>query len=303
MRSFIYCLLFGFLSSCQTTAQNDLPVNVPQAVKDYYADGKAELSRYELVQQRYGEARKGEIVQIYVAEDFLTDKQVKNESRKKKNTTWVLKRIETRDFNTGIYDYHMMSSAFTSFDPKKHPHSLKVSCSAQEWCGTTYSQLNRKGAQYELTLHSYFEKEADQKTKIDKGITEEELYTRMRFGPEFLPKGTINLIPSQIVSRFLHLPARSYATQASLKKYTGDAFGEAELLSYTLETVKLNRKLTIYFENEFPYSIVGWTDSYESGSGNEPLVTRATRTHLIKEAYWQLNASADTVHRKKLGLD
>lgn len=37
---------------------------------EYWFQGKAEISSYDLTQYRYGEAREGEAVMIFVTEDF-----------------------------------------------------------------------------------------------------------------------------------------------------------------------------------------------------------------------------------------
>ena len=58
---------------------------------DYWYAGKAEITRYELQQARYGELRKGDAVLIFVTEDFLTDKQVKYEFGDSGKATSVLK--------------------------------------------------------------------------------------------------------------------------------------------------------------------------------------------------------------------
>ena len=46
---------------------------------NYWTQGKAEVNVYELSQNRYKENHSGNVVSIFVTEDFLTEKQVKNE--------------------------------------------------------------------------------------------------------------------------------------------------------------------------------------------------------------------------------
>lgn len=125
---------------------------------NYWFQGKAEISSFDLVQYRYGEAREGEAVLIFVTEDFSRKKQVKLDEPEKagRDKMSVLKMNQTRDFVTGIYPYHMMLSAFTPTQEKSY--GLKFTASSQEWCGQTFTQLNKNGeASYQGKLFSYFE--------------------------------------------------------------------------------------------------------------------------------------------------
>ena len=78
-----------------------------QAFKDYWYQGKAEITSYKLEQARYGEMRDGNAVLIYVTEDFLPEVQVKADRQNAKNIP-VLKLNSTKNFNTGIYPYSIM---------------------------------------------------------------------------------------------------------------------------------------------------------------------------------------------------
>ena len=302
MKKVFFALSLLTIVSCQSNAQKSEALKVDQNIIDYWSDGTAELNSYDLEQMRYGELRRGTHMQIFVAEDFLTKKQVKNESYKNKNSAWVLKRIETRQFLTGIYQYNMFTSAFTPFDVFHHPHSLKVSSSSQEWCGTTYAQLNYKDKSYDYQLHSYFEKEADDKTEIKNALTEEEILTKIRFGESHLPKGTFNIIPSQIVTRFLHLPLKSYKAKAVISKYQGQEF-ETKTKVYTLDIPDLKRTLKVFYTEDAPHTILGWDDSYMNPFGKDTITSTARLKKQLKEKYWQRNSNADQHLRLELGLD
>lgn len=290
----LWAFIFQQNACAQTRSENADP-----EIQAYWSDGLAELSKFDLTQYRYGEARQSELIQVFVAEDFLVDKQVKNESYTNDNSTRVLKRIETRNFNTGIYTYNVYASSFTAFNQSKYPHTLKISASSQEWCGVSYSQLNRKNNGYDYILHSYFEDEADTKSFIKDGISEEELFSRIRLSPDKLPEGNFKSIPSQIYSRFMHLPATSYRSTGKVEKYTGNEFEGEDLLRYTVNTPSLNRSIEIFFEKKSPHIIVGWAET-DTRSNNK---TVARLTHQIKEAYWQLNGNDAAKWRTKLGLD
>jgi len=293
-------LIVTFFSNCkESIAQSN---NNPILTQKYWSDGLAEVSRYELSQNRYNNIHSGHIIQVFVSEDFLTDKQVKNESYTSKKSTAILKRIETRHFNTGIYDYNMFSSAFTPYDIQKHPKAIKITSSSQEWCGTTFTQLNSTKKGYKHTINSYFEGEGDKVSEINNAVSEEELFTKLRMNPKLLPLGQFKLIPSSIVSRLLHLKATSYKTNGSMIDYSGSDFDGKNLKSYVISTPQLNRKVEIVFESQAPYKIVGWTDTYPSVFDQKPRTTIAKLTHQIKEAYWGLNSKQDQNKRKLLGL-
>jgi len=290
-------------SICFLYSQSEINIEAETSIKEYWSDGKAEVASYDLLQYRYGELRKGKLVQVMVPEDFLTDKQVKNESNKRKNSARVLKRIETRQFNTGIYQYNMSTSSFTPVDNEKHGKSIKLSASSQEWCGSTYAQFNKKGDNYKATLHSYFEKEADQEKLIKNAFLEEEFYTLIRINPSDIAIGKLNIIPSQVVSRFLHLPLRSYSALISTGDYSGKDFKGDNQQYLSIEYPELKRNLTIVYKSESPHLITGWIDSYPSPFTGEIQSSKAVLKTHIKQPYWNLNSTSDADWRGTLGLD
>ena len=115
----------------------------------YWYQGKAELTSYELDQARYRDNHPGEVVLIQVTEDFLTDKQVKNDHYKNPNSIPILKTNLMKKFTTGLYDYSIMNSVFTSVDPAYGIKTLKTTFSSQDWCGQSFLQANLRNKQYE----------------------------------------------------------------------------------------------------------------------------------------------------------
>src|SRR5436853_3101510 len=87
---------------------------VEPAFGAYWHDGKAEIDGYRYSVTRYGQARRGEAVAVYVTEPFSRSKNVKvdDPSRSPGDTFDVLKLNLVRDFQTGIYDYNTMTSLF-----------------------------------------------------------------------------------------------------------------------------------------------------------------------------------------------
>ena len=85
--------------------------SAPERFGRYWYQGKAELTRYELRQARYGEIHSGEAVLIFVTEPFLPDRQVKLERADPSKGVTVLKLNAVRKFFTGIYPYSLMVPA------------------------------------------------------------------------------------------------------------------------------------------------------------------------------------------------
>src|SRR4030095_13276446 len=120
---------------------------------------KAEIDSYALIQPRYGEPREGRAVLIFVTEDFSDSLRVKADPgvHPKSDVYPVLKLNQVRKFQTGIYDYSLMTSVFARVEPSFPV--VKVSFSAQEWCGHVWAQWLRRGDRLEGVLHSYFDRE------------------------------------------------------------------------------------------------------------------------------------------------
>ena len=85
--------LFVFVG-CKNSENNLIPASqnenaikrdLPEEFKTYWYDGTAEITSYDLMQERYGELRKGKAVNIFVTEDFLSETQVKADNDSEKN--------------------------------------------------------------------------------------------------------------------------------------------------------------------------------------------------------------------------
>lgn len=276
--------------------------NEPASLSKYWYQGKAEISHYDLQQNRYQATHPGEAVAIFVTEDFLTGKQVKNENYTNPNSTGVLKTNLILKFPTGLYDYSIMTSVFTPTDVQQYPQTLKVTTTAQDWCGHAFMQLNFREQQYQMQLNSYFEKEGDQEKSIDYAILEDELFNRIRMNPEGLPTGKVEIVPSTTVIRLKHLPFKAYEAEASLTDYEGATFEGHQLKVYTLAFPSLDRRLQIVFQNEPPYIIEGWKDTYPSTFDRQARTTVAKRTSTILSPYWKKNSPEDRAMRQQLDM-
>ncbi len=261
--------------------------------KKYWYAGDAEITSYKLQQARYGELREGEAVLIYVTEPFLPEKQVKADGSSKSNIP-VLKLNSTKNYLTGIYPYSIMSSSF--YPVHDNQHALKVSFSAQEWCGQVYAQLNNR-SKFEIMSHSYFESEADQNIELEKTILENELWNKIRIEPSTLPIGDLDIIPSLEYIRLSHKELKSYKATATLTENN-------ELSSYEVNYPELGRNLKINFTASFPYSIESWTETFKSGFGEnaKSMTSTATKLNRLKTPYWRQNGNNDLSLRDSLGI-
>lgn len=266
-----------------------------QQFKKYWNQGKAELTRYELNQARYGEIHNGDAVLIFVTEPFLTDKQVKYESGDASKAIQVLKLNFTRKFNTGIYPYSLMTSIFTPVDFQKY-RTLKVTTSSQEWCGSMFFQLNFRNNQYEGEVRSYFQAEGDQNLTVKTPWLEDELWTRIRLAPDTLPVGAIELVPGSQYIRLWHQEVKAQKATAALKD-------EGKLRTYSIEYANIKRTVKIQFEKTYPYIITAWEETQPGGFGDSALLTtRAVRTKTLLLDYWTKHTNKDAHYRKELGL-
>ncbi|MFK7921527.1 MAG: hypothetical protein AB8H47_06195 [Bacteroidia bacterium] len=311
-----FSLALGFaLTACQPQDQSQRSANSDVAaiatanrssgdLDPYWYQGKAEVNSYDLQQSRYGEIHPGYAVLVFVTEDFLTDKQVKNESYQSKSSTKILKTNHLRKFTTGIYDYALMTSVFNPVDTRKYPHALKVTFSAQDWCGQSFMQLNRKGKGYEVEVRSYFEQEADQDFTVAPDLLlEDEIMNLLRINPEALPTGKIQLYPSATYTRLLHKPMKALSAKATNEAYTGNEFEGPELMVYTVEFNNIERSFIVVYESASPYRIAGWKETSSNPFNGSELSTLAKRKKTLMSPYWGQHDLADSHLREELGIE
>ena len=285
MKPILYALLFLGILSCTKvpveqeevfqTPKKYTYLNLSDEFKSYWFDGMAELTSYHLTQMRYGEARPGSAVLIFVKEPFLKAEQVKANSPSKASVD-VLKLNYTKNFNTGIYPYSIMQSVFSPLT--EQPHAIKVSASTQEWCGQTYMQLNNR-TDFEIRSHSYFEGEADQELNLKKSFLENELWTKLRINAAGMSTGELHVIPDFSYLRLKHKPIKSYKANLSQEV-------NSDTLVTTLDYLELDRSLVIYQENSFPYQILKWQEK----EGDDQPITEAVLNKTMKIDYWNKNA-------------
>ncbi|MCB0396185.1 MAG: septum formation inhibitor Maf [Flavobacteriales bacterium] len=265
---------------------------LPEPFGDYWYQSKAEINRYDLYQERYGEIRNGDAILIFVTEDFLPGKQVKADDFRNPDAKKVMKLNHIRKFVTGIYDYSVMTSVFVPLYTMEG--AWKISTSSQEWCGHSWIQLNKQNGRWAVEGHSYFEKEADTSYTLPDAWTEDELMIWARLDPEQLPTGPIDMIPSALGSRLYHHPSSINHAEASWEESLGDT------LVYQVDFTEQKHKVILYIQKAFPHQIWGWDESPVGKSDQPELYTRARLRQTILEPYWQQNAVKDSVERVRL---
>ncbi|NND70987.1 MAG: hypothetical protein HKN43_05360 [Rhodothermales bacterium] len=297
-----------FAGSCSNSERQDsgniVPValedtfDIPDDFGDYWYQGEAELTSYDLVQARYGELRDGHAVLIFVTEDFSRSRHVKlnNQGTAGSDAVKVLKLNLTKKFLTGIYPYSLMSSVFTPiYDGER---VLKVTTSSQEWCGHSFSDIRRIGDGYDVTTLSYFEGESGT-AKLDDVLLEDGIWTTLRLDPSSLPQGEFAMVPGQMFQRLAHIDSNPVAATGRIENR------DEELARYILEYPSLQRTLTIDYSRSFPYTINGWVEQHQSGFGPNAtdMTTTATVRERVKTDYWNRNSNADSEWRTRLGLN
>ncbi|WP_291789339.1 hypothetical protein [Cecembia sp.] len=286
------CILLLGIMSCGRQESRD--IDFEQWGK-YWFQGKAEISSFDLVQYRYGEAREGEAVLIFVTEDFSRKHQVKLDRPEEagRDKLSVIKMNQTRDFVTGIYPYHMMLSAFSP--TKEIGYGVKFNVTSQEWCGHTFSQMNlNKGEDYKGKIYSYFEKEGDQEFSIS-GLPEDAIWNLIRINPNQVPIGNVRIIPSLIYQRFSH---RAFKAEEAFIRILDLSDSRSRLeLSYSSG----ERVMRIDFEKNFPYEIMAWEEIQTQKDGQQEITT-AKRKAVKQIDYWKRNRLEDEFLREELYL-
>jgi len=278
---------------------------VSDPFKDLWYDGNAEISVYKLTEARYGEPRLGKRILVYVTEPLRSDTLIKPDQLLPDNEkTDVIKLNDIRKFNTGIYDYSVMTSVFSSVDEKKDiplMSALKVSFTSQEWCGNVFEILKRTQKAYQGNLYSYFEKDGETSFEFPiTGRTEPEdnlwILVRELKGPLLKNGGSMTffMMPSSWNRRKNHVkPAMHEVTLT--KELSGRIKTDAGNFRTNLFTIRFSdNQLLIWVENEYPHRIIKWVDRKDSLG-----ILQST----IRTPYWQQHDNSHLKIRKKLKLN
>ncbi len=291
--------------ACGKSPQSSLPGGPALAPAPeftaYWNGGVAELSRYELTQARYGNLYRGELLAIVVAEPFRSDRQVKADRSPGAADTVVLKAQLMRRFATGIYDYAITTTSFKPIDTAAFPQALKVTGSAVDWCGHAWLQLNLRKDGYAAQGRSYFEESGDEDFSVPAGVSEDEIWQRIRMAPQNLPVGRLQVIPSMVSSRLRHRKLAAERAVAELQAYGALRQSEYSLLYDA--GLPDERRITFVFENSFPHKILEFQETYMDGFKNpKKLTTTARLRKTLRSAYWQEHDPEHLKLRRQFGV-
>lgn len=259
----------------------------------YWYAGKAELTSYSLEINRYDEPRKGYTAFIFVTEDLSKSKHVKLDDPAKAgdDRVPVLKLNALSRFQTGVYDYSLMSSLFTPVDIAKMPHSLKATTTVQDWCGHVFTQMDYvKDNTYKVNQFSYFEMEGDKVFNTEGALLEDEIFTRLRINPSSLPDKAA-IIPNLTFTRLRHKPVTASNATISFKNIEGGF--RTCIVNYP----DLKRRLEVTFEAASPYKITGFVEF-----DGEKEMSRATLLKTMMSDYWTKHDNQSAYLREMLGL-
>ena len=260
-----------------------------ELIRDFWYAG-AEVNRYQLSQNCYGEQHSGHCEWIFVTEPFDALQQVKDEQRNKSSIN-VLKLNALRRFHTGLYSYRSMVSTFQPVDITRYPDTIKTTASIQDWCGQTFQQINRQAHGWQLRSYSYFQRMGDQDKLLTNAYLEDALWLLIRLNPESLPLGEFAIIPGAFHCRIAHFQPQVLRAVGRLKQHQSK-------WNYSLIYKAYDRTLSIDFDVKFPHIIRGWQASSKQGTTRAVLSKRWMHCN-----YWEHNQPKDRSLRRKLALD
>jgi hypothetical protein len=287
-----------------------LPLSLASATPEslaLWSDGRAELDGYRLVQPRYGELHKGTAVLIFVKEDFSESARVKADPgvHPASDVFPVMKLNVVKHFQTGIYDYNLMTSAFVAFEPSRaHPENavVKIAFSNQEWCGTVFEELLFDPRSIHQKRFSYFDKEADLEQTLanqEGGLIVDALplavrqiaETRFESGAS---KETM-ILPSLERTRLLHRRLewkKGRIARSKEVKREATPLGEIEVETWTIEVGDGDR-YEYDVEHAAPRRLIAWRGpDQETGQ-----LLGSTRLK-----YWELHNNGDEKWLSQIGL-
>ena len=303
--AFALLLLPLLVLGCRGSAQVVIPEaeasRPPADFWSHWGDGRAELAGYRLTQPRYGAERSGEAVLITVTEDFTRAGRVKTDGGHRDEYP-VLKLNAIRDWQTGVYDYNVMTSTFLPLDGSvRRGVPTKISFSSQEWCGHIWEQMRIDGSAAGRTSHSYFDGEADhyESLAIPEGGTFADampLLVRGLLG-EFIGAGEELEVPwlRSAMNRHLNHENTLWG-RATLSRSSETVATEVPAGRFVTETWTASdgKSTTTWFvEADAPHRIIAW----ETSEGE-----RAELTGSVRSSYWTKNNPGDEALRAQLGL-
>jgi hypothetical protein len=270
-------------------------------------DGKAEVNGYVLRQPRYGQLRDGRVVLIFVTEPFSWSDRVKADPGRhpEQDVFPVMKLNYVKDFQTGIYDYNLMTSVFVALGRIRDLRPgmpAKLMFSSQEWCGTMYEELLFDKTTIRQRLLSYFDGESKPNGSLPNkgnGMSLDQILVNVRdLQGEWIAPGTektVPMLPSLERSRFLHRPLAWTTAKLSRDKIatTLDVPAGRFQVSWSRIQMATGDEYAYAVEEQSPFRIIAW----RGPEGEEGRLLGSERL-----PYWQLNGPDGTKYLRNIGL-
>jgi len=261
-----------------------------------WSDGRAELSGYRARVNRYGELRTAELVLIYVTEPMDRRTWVKDDDVPAEHRVNVLKLNASLKFQTGVYPYSVMTSVFAPVDRYRAEafSPVKITLSAQEWCGHVFHGVWPGDERSTEQVMSYFAQEGERRRDVPTPagtLYEDALLIQLReldgpFAGGVDWRGT--LVPSLWSIRRAHTPTA--AVEATIARSRVQLDGK-DVHRFVLRYGEVTRTFDV--EAEGAHRVLGWQGS----DGEEARLLRTARL-----PYWQLNHQGDEAQRALFGL-
>ena len=292
----------------QTAAQSDLRQRAVDAVAlpaeptqgassefwEMWGDGNAEMSSYDAVSSRYGSPREAELVLIYVTEGLSRSTLVKDDAAD--DAVSVLKLNISEKFDTGIYPYSVMTSIFSPVDAYRSERfqPVKLTLTAQEWCGHVFRGVWPGADGFRSTLYSYFagEDESDRAFSAPAGtLYEDALLMQLREldGP-FAGGGgwSGHVVPSLWQQRVTHDEIAAVSATITRAQASRD---DQPVTRFVLSYGDYVRTYDV--EQVSPHRVIAW----ETSTGDRAVLKGTDRL-----PYWRLNGPGEESNRARFGL-
>jgi hypothetical protein len=221
---------------------------------------------------------------IFVTETFTDEQRVKSDGGHRDEYP-VMKLNAVMDYQTGMYDYNVMTSTFVRIDGKGALGvPVKVSMSMQEWCGHVYEQLLPSEDAVQWTSHSYFDGEGDRQTPYPLrggAVFLDALPVLVRGLVGELKDGTYDAFPTLVSGRYAHKPPAWTSVTVSRSNVPSQVTVPAGTFEVVQVTTEVDGVRTVWsVESAAPHHLVRWERS--DGEVAELLGTD-------RIAYWQQN--------------
>ncbi len=226
-----------------------LPINqeTNKIFTNYWKNNKIELTKYELKEDS-----------ISIGESTLTFSIDYVEDVNKTDSIQTLRSDFTSKIYKEKFDYSAMTSVYLPLNLSLHPHAMKVINSVQEPMSNSFLQLSQIPKSYEIESKNTFQERANHYSILERKNLEDELWAKIRMNPKDLPTGDVEFIPSFDYWQSVRKNPKIHEAKAEIKDYSGIEFMSKKLKIYNLKYSDLKRNLSIIFEANSPFEIVGW---------------------------------------------